>query len=76
VQLTASPDELRYRVGPTGDLRDVDVLFAGLAPSMIGIYQVSVRMPATLPPELALLQCGFPGDEAYAAGGYFFTYRN
>ena len=48
----------------------LDVLFAGLAPGMIGIYQVNIRMPDPLPSSTSLwLNCGTPvnTDERGAA---------
>lgn len=48
----------------------VDVLFAGLAPGMIGIYQVSIRIPNPAPPDGAFfLNCGTPGNEEQRHGG-------
>ncbi len=47
----------------------VRVPFAGLAPGLIGIYQVDVQMPAALPSEDFLLNCGSPGNVAERQGG-------
>ena len=41
------------------DSRPMEVLFAGLAPGMIGIYQVSIRLPDSLPVGTLYLSCGF-----------------
>ena len=41
----------------------LDVPFAGLAPGMIGVYQVNIRMPDPLPSGTTLvLNCGTPGN--------------
>jgi uncharacterized protein (TIGR03437 family) len=65
------PFECRTSSGP------VDVLFAGLAPGLIGIYQVSVRLPTRLPPGgLLFLSCGFPDNPADWHGGWLYPGRN
>lgn len=49
----------------------LDVPFAGLAPGMLGIYQVNIRMPDPLPSGSQLsLNCGTPGNTSERAGGY------
>jgi uncharacterized protein (TIGR03437 family) len=49
----------------------LDVLFAGLAPGMIGVYQVNIRMPDPLPSDpVFLLNCGVPGDSFARAGAF------
>jgi uncharacterized protein (TIGR03437 family) len=48
----------------------LEVVFAGLAPTMVGMYQVSVRMPDTPPPGgFLFLNCGTPGHETQRHGG-------
>jgi uncharacterized protein (TIGR03437 family) len=47
-----------------------DVLFAGLAPGMMGVYQIDVRMPATLPPSWAILNCQILGTPGILLTGY------
>jgi uncharacterized protein (TIGR03437 family) len=42
--------------------QQLNVLFAGLAPGTIGIYQIDVQMPSTLPSRALALNCGTPGD--------------
>ena len=47
------------------------VLFAGLAPGMIGIYQIDIRMPSPLPGgDFLFLNCGTPGNDSERHGGY------
>jgi uncharacterized protein (TIGR03437 family) len=47
----------------------LDVPFAGLAPGMIGVYQVNIRMPNPLPSgNLLVFNCGTPGN-IYERGG-------
>ena len=47
----------------------LDVPFAGMAPGMIGIYQVNIRMPDPLPSGNPLvINCGTPGN-IYERGG-------
>jgi uncharacterized protein (TIGR03437 family) len=59
-------DSASFQDGPP-----LDVPFAGLAPGMIGIYQVNIRMPDPLPSgTLLLLNCGTPGN-IYERGGGF-----
>jgi uncharacterized protein (TIGR03437 family) len=45
-----------------------EVLYAGLAPGMVGIYQVSLRVPAGLRTARPSLNCGF-GTGSIPAGG-------
>lgn len=42
---------------------DAEVLFAGLAPGMIGVYQIDVRMPESFASSSPSLSCG--GDAAW-----------
>jgi len=46
-----------------------EVLFAGLAPGFVGLYQVNVRVPGGLPAGAAalLLQSGLPSNTATLA---------
>jgi uncharacterized protein (TIGR03437 family) len=46
----------------------LDVPFAGLAPGMIGIYQVNIRMPDPLSGNYLALNCGTPGNPYERAG--------
>ena len=46
----------------------LEIPFAGLAPGFIGVYQVSVRLPDTLPSPRFYLDCGFPDDRSHRAG--------
>ncbi len=47
----------------------LDVPFAGLAPGMVGIYQLNIRMPDTAPADGWLaLNCGTPGNIYERAG--------
>ncbi len=56
-------------IGASDSTEQLDVLFAGLAPGMIGIYQVDVRMPSTLPGGDFFLNCGTPGVVKERHGG-------
>jgi uncharacterized protein (TIGR03437 family) len=57
-------------VGYQADGPPVEVLFAGLAPGMIGVYQVSFRIPGpTAPGGAFFLNCGTPGSEEQRHGG-------
>ena len=51
-------DALRCIVSPPGvdPGQAADVLFAGLAPGMAGVYQVNIRLPETIP-QLGLVFC-------------------
>jgi uncharacterized protein (TIGR03437 family) len=51
----------------------LDVSFAGLAPGMIGIYQVDVRLPDTIPGDTFYLVCGFPEDPWDYHGGWMYA---
>ncbi len=52
-----------YEGNSTENGQMLDVPFAGLAPGMIGIYQVNIRMPDPLPSGTPLvLNCGTPGN--------------
>jgi uncharacterized protein (TIGR03437 family) len=46
----------------TPEATEVQVLFAGLAPVLIGIYQVDLRLPAVVPLGEFLFSCEFPDD--------------
>jgi uncharacterized protein (TIGR03437 family) len=60
-----------YQGSASDDGPPLDVLFAGLAPAMIGIYQVNIRMPDPLPSGSELvLNCGTPGN-IYERGGAY-----
>jgi uncharacterized protein (TIGR03437 family) len=67
-------DAFQCRAGSFNfDTKPIDLLFAGLAPGMIGIYQISVRLPSPLPVNSGnyfILACGFPDNpNDWAAGG-------
>jgi len=52
-----------YQGSPSQDGPPLDVPFAGLAPGMIGVYQLNIRMPDPLPSGTSLLlNCGTPGN--------------
>jgi len=56
----------------TGYLLDGPALgvdFAGLAPGMIGIYQVDIQMPATSDTNWMFVNCGTPGNAVERSGG-------
>ena len=60
-----------YQGSAFQDGSPLDVPFAGLAPGMIGIYQLNIRMPDPLPSgTLLVLNCGTPGN-IYERGGGF-----
>jgi uncharacterized protein (TIGR03437 family) len=62
--------EFECHSGPLVDGPALDVLFAGLAPSMIGVYQVSVRMPEPAPgTSFVFVNCGTPGSATERHGG-------
>ncbi|HLH16440.1 MAG TPA: hypothetical protein VKX45_04435 [Bryobacteraceae bacterium] len=68
-QLFPLADPFECRIGYGGG-PPLDVPFAGLAPGMIGIYQVNVRMPDPLPAGSSLfLNCGTPGSATERGGG-------
>jgi uncharacterized protein (TIGR03437 family) len=46
----------------------MEVLYAGLAPGFLGVYQVSVRLPETLPQTESRLVCGFPVEDLWSGG--------
>jgi uncharacterized protein (TIGR03437 family) len=46
------------------------VLFAGIAPGMIGIYQVDVTIPASYPSSLATVGCFDEGRSQGLSGDY------
>jgi uncharacterized protein (TIGR03437 family) len=56
----AEPFTCSIGTGPGGSL--LNVLFAGLSPGAIGIYQVDVQMPSPLPTQEFFLNCGTPGN--------------
>ncbi|HET8548437.1 MAG TPA: hypothetical protein VFL57_10555 [Bryobacteraceae bacterium] len=47
----------------------VEVLFAGLAPGYIGLFQFDLRLPATASTGDAMLSCGRADDPAFVARG-------
>jgi uncharacterized protein (TIGR03437 family) len=48
--------------------QSVEVLFAGLAPGMVGIYQVDWRVPSAVADPYLTLACQFGGGPAYTLG--------
>jgi uncharacterized protein (TIGR03437 family) len=62
-------DPFDCRMGPVYDWKPVEVLFAGLAPGMIGMYQFTMRLPESLPSGSFLLHCGSPDDNFLRHGG-------
>jgi uncharacterized protein (TIGR03437 family) len=66
-------DPFDCRLGYPQGSPAVDVLFAGLAPGMIGIYKVSIRLPESMPPGTASLSCGTTENERERHGGWFYT---
>ena len=64
----------RCRTASTTGFTPLEVLFAGLAPGMVGIYQVSLRMPASFSDALEpnrgrlVLNCGMPPHNWAGAG--------
>jgi uncharacterized protein (TIGR03437 family) len=63
-------DRFECTTGPTNRL---EVRFAGLAPGMIGIYQVDVRVPNDPPKDTMFVTCRFPDDRPNAGGGFIYT---
>jgi uncharacterized protein (TIGR03437 family) len=64
----AKPFECRVGYPPAGP--PLEVPFAGLAPGMIGVYQVNGRMPDAAPASgYLILSCGTPGDDWQRHGG-------
>jgi uncharacterized protein (TIGR03437 family) len=60
-----------YQGSASQDGPPLDVPFAGLAPGMIGVYQVNIRMPDPLPSGTTLLlNCGTPGNIYERDAGY------
>jgi uncharacterized protein (TIGR03437 family) len=53
---------------PRGE--NLNVLYAGLAPGMPGIYQVDVQLPRTVTDTFVSLSCGTTGEEAQRHGGW------
>jgi uncharacterized protein (TIGR03437 family) len=51
-----------------------DVLFAGLAPGLAGVYQIDVRIPSSVPGTEARLSCSL-GTAAVAASGWIAITR-
>jgi uncharacterized protein (TIGR03437 family) len=68
-----TPTDQLFRLVDAFDCRGgneaLEILFAGLAPGMISIYQVSVRMPERLPSQDFLLDCGFSDNARERHGG-------
>jgi uncharacterized protein (TIGR03437 family) len=64
-------DRFECTFAPTNS--PLEVLFAGLAPGMIGIYQVDMRLPVDLPKEILFMTCGFPDEPFSRHGGYIYT---
>jgi uncharacterized protein (TIGR03437 family) len=47
----------------------VEVLFAGLAPAMVGIYQIDWRVPTGVAGPMFGMTCQFRGSSAYISIG-------
>jgi uncharacterized protein (TIGR03437 family) len=57
-------DPLQCQVGsPPNSAVDAEVVFAGLAPGMLGVYQIDVRMPESFADSFPYLACG--GDRGW-----------
>ncbi len=63
-------DPFECHVGYDQDGQPLEVTFAGLAPGLIGIYQVDIRMPGAAPDTGWLfVNCGTPGSATERHGG-------
>jgi uncharacterized protein (TIGR03437 family) len=54
------------RAGNSATTRTANINFVGLAPGLIGIYQMDVRVPAGLTASDATLNCSFLGSQIFA----------
>jgi uncharacterized protein (TIGR03437 family) len=63
--LSVLVDKIQCELGMGADNVPLQVLFAGLAPGMIGVYQIDLRMPEHLTGTSAILRCS---SEASVAG--------
>lgn len=61
----AEPLECEVRSPPSPAV-NAEVLFAGLAPGMIGIYQIDIRMPNSFASRFQYLSCGGDAGSFYA----------
>jgi uncharacterized protein (TIGR03437 family) len=70
VHRLAEPFDCTVGVPANGSANPVQVLFAGLAPGFVGLYQVDIRVPE-LPAGTAslFLSCGTPGNASERHGG-------
>lgn len=55
--LSVSAEPVVCQINQNSESRSADVLFAGLAPRWIGLYQIDVRLPETLSSSEAYLNC-------------------
>jgi uncharacterized protein (TIGR03437 family) len=68
--ISAAAEPLSRTTGPLRCLvglengAEADVLYAGLAPGLVGYYQVDVRLPMSLPPGQTHLLCQTPASQA------------
>jgi uncharacterized protein (TIGR03437 family) len=63
-----------YQGSPYDNGASLDVPFAGLAPGLVGTYQVNIRMPDPLPAgNFLVLNCGTPGNNYERGGGAIAT---
>ncbi|HWR51222.1 MAG TPA: hypothetical protein VN428_08955 [Bryobacteraceae bacterium] len=66
----AAPFDCTAGVPANGSATPVEVLFAGLAPGFVGLYQVDIRVPATATDSGDFfLSCGTPGNILERHGG-------
>ena len=64
--LSVLVDKIQCELGMGADNVPLQVLFAGLAPGMIGVYQIDLRMPEQLTGTAAILGCSSDASETGA----------
>jgi len=71
-----TPDRPRVVVG-SGFVQDSDILYSGLAPGLVGVWQVNVRIPMSVPPgsatDVVMTMRSIPSNQPEGGGGVIRT---
>jgi uncharacterized protein (TIGR03437 family) len=71
-----TPDLPRVAIG-SAFLAESDILYSGLAPGLVGVWQLNLRVPMTVPPgsatEVVILHKGIPSNQQPGSSGVIRT---
>jgi len=71
-----TPDKPRVVIG-SGFVPDENIEYSGLAPGYVGLWQLNVRVPMSVPPgsatDVVMLMRGIPSNQPEGGGGVIRT---